>query len=63
LEQVYRFRTGAAIPAISDEDLAQVLVYVPPERTQASIAKKMLEGFELRQQSKELMRSIEFSVA
>jgi type I restriction enzyme M protein len=63
LEQVFRYRTGAAIPAISDEDLAQLLVYVPQERTQKSIAEKVTAGFKLRQQSKQLTRSIDFFIS
>ena len=62
LQQVFRYRTGAAIPAISDEDLGRVLVYVPSEQMQRAIARKVRESFELRQKSTSLMRSIELTV-
>lgn len=63
LQQVYRYRTGAAIPAISDEDLGRVLVYVPPAEEQERIAQKVEESFALRKKSRDIMKSIKLCVA
>ena len=32
LKQVFMYRTGAAIPALSDEDFRKILIYIPPEK-------------------------------
>jgi restriction endonuclease S subunit len=62
LRQVFQYRTGAAIPAISDEDLEKVLVYIPPKHSQDAIAGKVMKGFELRHESKRLVQDIRFSL-
>jgi len=41
LRQVRRLMTGHAIPTISNEDLAKVLIAVPPQVTQMSLSKKV----------------------
>jgi len=58
LKQVYKYRTGAAIPAISDEDLLNILIYIPPKEVQQDIVKKVRESFELRRKSKELLSNV-----
>jgi len=62
LQQVYRYRTGAAIPAISDEDFGRVLVFVPPMKEQERIAQKVKESFALREESRDVLKGIEFPV-
>ena len=62
LRQVLRYRTGAAIPAISDGDLADILVYLPRLDVQREIGKKIKKSFELRQRSRELLDSIEIGL-
>jgi len=62
LRQVLRYRTGAAIPAISDVDLADILVYLPSIDVQREIGKKIKKSFELRERSRELLDSIEIGL-
>jgi len=59
LRQVSRFRTGAAIPAICEEDLKRILVYLPPKRVQKSIGEKVRNSFEVRERSREILETIE----
>jgi type I restriction enzyme M protein len=53
LKQVFMYRTGAAIPNISDFDLNRVLVYLPDENILQEISEKVRYSFELRKQAKE----------
>ena len=55
LEQVRRELTGAAIPAISLEDVKQVLVYLPSLKIQKEIAKLMEASNQLRIESRDLI--------
>ncbi|MEW6409723.1 MAG: restriction endonuclease subunit S, partial [Nitrospirota bacterium] len=55
LEQVKRELTGAAIPAISLEDLKQVLVYLPESAIQKEIAKLVEMSNHLRTESRNLI--------
>ena len=57
LRQVSRYRTGAAIPAISDEELNRILVYLLPKKLQKSIGEKVRNSFELRERSREILHS------
>jgi len=59
LQQVYRYRTGAAIPAISDDDLGRVLMYIAPAEEQRRIAQKVEESFSLRKKSRVMLKGIE----
>ena len=58
LKQVFKLRTGAAIPSISDEDLLSILIYTPNIETQKMLAEKMKKAEELREQSKKLVEDI-----
>lgn len=58
LKQMYQKRTGAAIPAVSDEDLKNILVSLPPINEQKRIAKKIKESFKLRLQSRRLINNV-----
>jgi len=62
LKQVYKYRTGAAIPAISDEDLLNILIYIPPKEVQQNIVNKVRESFELRRKSKELLSNVSIGI-
>jgi type I restriction enzyme M protein len=58
LKQVFMYRTGAAIPNISDYDLGRILVYLPEEKVLQEISEKVLYSFELRKQAKEEVEKI-----
>lgn len=58
LKQMYMYRTGAAIPNVSDTDLANIIIYLPDKKTISEISNKMNKAFELRQTSKQLIESI-----
>ncbi len=60
LKQIYMYRTGAAIPNISDIDLSNTLISLPDEKTINDISSKMKKAFDLRNQSKEVIDSIKF---
>lgn len=51
LMQMYQFRTGAAIPTVSDTDLRKVLIVVPEKKVQEEISQKMKKIYELRKKS------------
>ena len=48
LKQMFMYRTGAAIPNVSDSDLANVLINLSDEATIQAISRKMRRAFELR---------------
>lgn len=58
LKQVFMYRTGAAIPNISDFDLNRILVYLPPENILQEVSEKVRYSFELRKQAKEEVEKI-----
>lgn len=58
LKQVFMYRTGAAIPNISDYDLGRILVYLPEEKVLQEISEKIRYSFELRKQAKEEVEKI-----
>lgn len=60
LRQVRRLLTGHAIPALSAEDLSRVLVPLPPEQEQRTIARRMAEIQEMRRAA---LRATEHLVA
>lgn len=63
LKQMYMYRTGAAIPNVSDTDLANTLINLPDDKMIAEISSKMKKSFELRQESREQIESINFEFA
>jgi type I restriction enzyme M protein len=63
LKQVFMYRTGAAIPNISDNDLLNIIIPIPNEKTIEGISKKMRKAFELRQESKNQIDSINYSLS
>lgn len=52
LKQMYLFRTGAAIPNVSDKDLGNILIYIPDENKIKTISEKVQKSFDLRRASK-----------
>lgn len=48
LQQVFMYRTGAAIPALSDKDFSKILVYLPQQEEMEDIILRMKNGFRLR---------------
>jgi len=58
LKQVFMYRTGAAIPNISDYDLGRILVYLPEKKVLQEICEKVRYSFELRKQAKEEVEKI-----
>jgi len=58
LKQMFMYRTGAAIPNVSDIDLANIVIHLPPKNTILEISTKMKKAFELRQASKHQIESI-----
>jgi len=58
LKQVYMYRTGAAIPNISDNDLSNILINIPDQETIKMVSEKMKHAFNLRQESRKQIESI-----
>ncbi len=58
LKQVFMLRTGAAIPSLSDVDLANILVYLPPEKEMKSVASSVQKALRLREAAREELRAI-----
>ncbi|BAS31213.1 N-6 DNA methylase [Dehalococcoides mccartyi] len=62
LEQIFRFRTGAAIPAISDADLLNIQVFLPEKEEQNRIGKILLDGFQQRKLFREKIETLEINL-
>lgn len=58
LKQMMMYRTGAAIPNVSDNDLMNVLVYLPENEVINDIAQRMEHSFALRMESSKLINNI-----
>ena len=58
LKQVFMYRTGAAIPALSDEDFSKILIYIPPKKDFEKISSVVKKSFYLRQKAKNEMKDI-----
>lgn len=58
LKQVFMYRTGAAIPNISDKDLAKILIHIPPKEELEKISQKIQKAFELRRKAQNALGSI-----
>ena len=63
LKQMFMYRTGAAIPNVSDIDLANTLINLPDEKIMNDISSKMKKAFELRQESRNQIESIGLKLA
>ena len=62
LKQVFMYRTGAAIPAISDKDFSNILVYLPPEDEMNNIIQNMENSFKLRNDANRILSKIDAEV-
>jgi len=58
LKQMFMYRTGAAIPNVSDNDLLNIVIHIPEQKIIDEISNKMKHAFELRQESKKQIESI-----
>ena len=58
LKQMYMYRTGAAIPNVSDTDLSNIEIYVPLNGDKEIISKQIRKAFELKQEFKNQLESI-----
>lgn len=58
LKQVFMYRTGAAIPSLSDSDLVNILIYLPSEKQIENISLKVKKSFQLRDEAQNEMNKI-----
>lgn len=58
LKQMFMYRTGAAIPNVSDNDLINIVIQIPEQKIIDEISRKMKLAFDLRQESKKQIDSI-----
>jgi type I restriction enzyme M protein len=58
LKQMYMYRTGAAIPVVSDNDIFNIIIEIPEDDIQKKIIDKMESVFLLRTKAKEEFESI-----
>lgn len=63
LKQMFMYRTGAAIPNVSDIDLANIVIHLPDKKMIDEISDKMKKAFDLRQESKQQIESINLELA
>jgi len=63
LKQMFMYRTGAAIPNVSDKDLSNILVYLPQEKVINDISQKVKSAVDLREKSKKIIEEIELELA
>lgn len=62
LDQIFRFRTGAAIPSILDIDLLNVLILLPSINEQNRIGAIIEDGFKERKQFQEKISKIKVNI-
>jgi len=62
LNQVYRFRTGAAIPSLLDSDLLNILILVPDIKEQERIGTIIKDGFAERRKYQDKIKEINIKV-
>lgn len=60
LKQMMMYRTGAAIPNVSDVDLANILISIPDDITVQNIGNQVKQSFLLRKESTKILESICF---
>ena len=58
LNQMMMFRTGTAIPNVSDTDLASLFIYLPDENMINEISTKVKHAFELRATSRLILENV-----
>lgn len=57
LSQMLKLRTGAAIPAVNDDDLKNVLILLPSKEDEKLISSKIEESFRLREEAKKCLHN------
>ena len=62
LSQMFRLRTGAAIPSVSDEDFRSILVPLPTKEAQLEIAARVRESLKLRERSRLLLEDFKIEL-
>jgi len=62
LKQMFMYRTGAAIPNVSDVDLANIEIYVPANSKKDIISSQIRKAFELKQAFKNQIENIYLEV-
>jgi len=62
LKQVLMFRTGAAIPAISDRDFSNILVYLPSQKEIDQIGLIVKKSFKLRDEAKKEISKLKLEI-
>lgn len=62
LDQVYRFRTGAAIPSLLDSDLLNILILLPNMMEQNRIGEIIKNGFAERQQYQNKIQELKVDI-
>ena len=58
LQQVMMYRTGAAIPSLSDKDLANIMVYIPNSEVIKQISGRVQRSLAMRLESSQILDSI-----
>ncbi len=62
LKQVFMYRTGAAIPALSDEDFSNILIYLPSQNEIEKISSIIEKVFQLREVAKNEIEKIKLEI-
>ena len=62
LKQMFMYRTGAAIPNVSDTDLSEILIYMPPKNELKEISDRINRSIALREESKKLVNEIHLEI-
>ena len=63
LKQIYMYRTGAAIPAISDNDFSQILIYIPDKIEIENISSSVEKGFLFRESARKEFEHIKSAIS
>ena len=58
LKQMFMYRTGAAIPAVSDNDFSNIIIEIPDNEEMERIVSKIQKAFNLRNEAKKEIESI-----
>jgi len=61
LKQMLMYRTGAAIPNVSDMDLANIVIPLPDQKIVHTVSHQMQKALQLRQASRQAIESIRFA--
>lgn len=56
------YRTGAAIPTISDVDLANILIYLPSQKIINEVSMQVKEAINLRQQAINILNNLDITL-